>query len=735
MRDSLIFRCAAVIAGIGFVLTGYAQSVVIEEIVVQATKRTSTVMDVPASITAFTGETLEDREITGVLDLNINVPNINSSVHNGQVFMTIRGVGFGQTHGTADPAVAQHVDGVYLPRTTALRGAYYDLESIEVLRGPQGTLYGRNTTGGSVNLVTRKPTEEFEARFGLLYGDYDRVRTAALISGPISDNLLGRLSLLYDDRSEGYTKNLVPGVDDDVDTEEIKSVRGALRFLPSDALTLDLTVHYEKREGSMGFDAYTAVSDAIFPIFRGANFSLEPHKTYQDFEPFDEREDLIVGLTIEWALSDNVSLVSKTGFVNTDWFQFSDADGTDIFGNTYTTGSESDTWSQEFNLNASLMDDRLDLLAGVYIYQDEMDWFNELPLNWLDDLLGLPPYTTFLYTSFDQETNSFGVFVDATYDVSDDWRVYGGVRHTEDEKDSLVGSQFGPTPFCGFGGPEIPLNDDWSEISFRVGVQHDLNESSMIYLQYSEGFRSGGFDSSQCNDPYEPEYNDAWEIGYKGTLADGRVNLRSSAFYYDYTDLQLSQIVGFVNNVENAAQTEVKGIELETQFVVTDLLQLAVNYAYLDAAYEEFTDCDTLLFLGNCSAGAIAAGTAVFEDVSGNPLNRAPENSLSFVADYVVPLNNGGEIAVTGQYTWTDDIQYRPFNLDIDAQEAFAIANLFVSYLPSEDSNIRLKAFVKNLADEEYVTNISAVATTTFNRITPPWAPPRTWGVEAVLEF
>ena len=733
MKKALDFRCAVVVAGAFFLMTAHAQDAVIEEIVVTATKRDTTVMDVPASVTAFTGETLETREIEGFMDLNVNVPSLNSGLYNGQVFTTIRGVGFGQTHGTADPAVAQHVDGIHLPRTSSLRGAYHDLGSLEVLRGPQGTLYGRNTTGGSVNLVTRKPTEEFEGRVGVLYGDYDRIQASAMVSGPISDNVLGRVSILYDDRDEAYTKNLLPGFDD-IDDEEIKSIRGALRFLPSDSLTIDLSVHYEDWEGGWGFLIYTPPSDALWPIYTGAQWSAEPHEAYVDANADDGREDLIVILNVEWALSDNVTLNSKTGFINSEWSQFSDSDGTDAFVVTYTTGSESDTWSQEFNLNATLLDNRLDLLAGLYYYNDDLDWHNSLPLNFLDHLFGLPPFTTMLRTSFDAETESFAVYVDATHSVTNDWRVYGGIRYTEEEKDAVVGSFIG-APICGFGAPEIPLNEKWDEVSFRVGVQHDLSDQSMVYAQFSQGFRSGGFDSSSCADPFEPEFNDAWEVGFKSTFADGRVTLRSSAFLYDYTDLQLGQLVDFQLTIENAAKAEVKGIEFETQFVVTDRFQIALNYSYLDAAYKDHQDCDSLLFIGNCGAAAIAAGTAVFEDVSGNPLNRAPENSLGIVADYVVPLNGGGELAFTAQWTWIDDIQYRPFDRDIDAQEAYSVGNLFVSYVPDGNSPLTLKGFIKNVADEEYVNMISATATTSFNRLTGPWAPPRTWGIQAVWDF
>ena len=714
--------------------TVHAQDQVIEEVVVTATKRDTTVMEVAASVTAFTAEQLEEREIDSFLDLNVNVPNINSGLSYGQVFMTIRGVGFSNGQGTADPAVAQHVDGIYLPRTASLRGAYYDLESIEVLRGPQGTLYGRNSTGGSVNLVTKKPTEEFEGKVGVLYGDYDRVQVTGSVSGPISETVLGRLSVIYDDRDH-YTENLLPGFDD-VDHEEIKSVRGALRFLPSDTLTIDLSAHYEEREGSMLFDSYTEPSAAFYPgIYTNAVFSLEPHKTYSDVNTSDDRESTIVTLSVDWALSENVTLISKTGYVASEFFADTDNDGIATFSVTATTGHDSDTISQELNLHASLMDNQLDLLAGLYFYKDDLEWVSDLPLGFLDNLLGLPPLSSILSFRYDQKTEAYGVFADATYHLSDDWRVYGGVRYSEEEKDGEMQVFQVFVPLCGFGSPVSELKDDWEDVSYRFGVQHDLSEQANIYAQYSKGFRSGGFDTSSCNDDYDQENVDAFEIGFKSTFADGRVALRSSAFYYDYEDLQLSQIVGLTLNVDNAAKSTVWGVELETQFHISENFQIAVNYAHLDATYDDYGDCDGLLFPGNCTGPAISAGIAVFEDVSGNPLNRAPESSVGIVADYFVPLGNGGEVGLTAQWTWTDDIQYRPFNNEDDQQDAFSIANLFLTYTPSGDSNLTLRGFVKNLTDEEYILSLTANTSVAINLLTMPWAPPRTWGLEAIWEF
>ena len=585
-----------------------------------------------------------------------------------------------------------------------------------------------------MNLVTKKPTEEFEGRLGLLYGDYNRTQVTGLVSGPITEKVLGRASIIYDNRDEGYTENLLPGFDD-IDDEEIKSIRGALRFLPKDELTIDFSVQYEERKGSIATRNLTAPSDAVFPIYGEALFTLEPHKTYANLNARDSREDWTAALTVDWALSDNVTLISKTGYVKNEWEQLHDGDGTSLFAVQSNTGYDSDTWSQELNLHASLMDGSLDLLAGVYLYRDELDWFNFIPLGFVDDLFGNPPFTSVVATQADQKTDAYGVFVDATYHVSNDWRIYGGIRSSEEEKDISIES-LAVVPACGFGLPVSLLNNDWEDVSFRVGVQHDLSEQATIYAQYSQGFRSGGFDVSSCNDDYDQENVDAYEVGYKTTFADGRVALRSSVFYYEYEDLQLSQVVGLQVNIDNAAKSKIWGIELETQFYITERLQVAVNYSHLDATYEDYEDCDSLLFFGNCSAAAIAAGIAVFEDVSGNPLNRAPENSVGVTADYTLPLEHGGELGLSAQWTWTDDIQYRPFDTDEDAQEAYAISNLFATYVPSGDSNVRFRGFVKNLTDEEYITAlISVPASVSFNRATHNWAPPRTWGLEAIWEF
>ena len=704
----------------------------IEEIVVTATKREASVMEVPASVTAFTSDVLDERKIRDLTEINMQVPNFHSGMQNGQALISVRGIGQTQTQGVAESAVAQHVDGVFVPRTTSQRGVYFDLESLEALRGPQGTLYGRNATGGTLNLRTAKPSEEFEGRVGLLVGDYDRAQVSAVLSGPLADAVLGRVAVISDGRDNGYTKNLLAGFDD-VDTEKVLAAKAALRFLPSDSLTIDALAIYENREGRHAWPSLTAPSDALFPIYVGAQFTTEPHEIYSEQDNEDEREDMTLIVTVDWGISDNASLKSVTGYIDSDWRQFTDSDGVGVFSVTADTGLESATFSQELNLDLTLVDNQIELLIGGFFYRDELEWFNYLPLNFVDHAFGLPPFTSVVETAVDQDTTAYALFADATYHVTDGFRIYGGARWSYEEKDADIAA-LQVIPLCGFGLPLSELDDDWDDVSPRIGVQVDFSETTMVYGQFQSGFRSGGFDSSSCNDPYEPEQVKAFEVGLKSTLAGGRATISATVFFYDYEDLQVQQIEGLQLNVTNAAQSEVYGLELESSFIISDGFQAAIRYSFLSAEYDEFVDCDTLLFPGNCSAPATALGLSVFEDLSGNPLNRAPEHTFGVSLDYT-RLTEFGELGFRVDATWVGDIQHRQFNRPEDEQSAYTLVNLFATYRPEAAQNLLFRVFGKNVTNEEYFVTSLAVGATSVNRLTSPWGPPRTWGVEVVYEF
>src|SRR5690606_22650509 len=226
-----------------------------------------------------------------------------------------------------DPTIAVHVDGVYQPRVGSLLGVYEDLSSIEVLRGPQGTLYGRGATGGSINIVTAKPSETFEGAVGVVGGNYDRWGAKGYVSGPVNENVLFRLFGLYDEQSEGYTKNDYPGAKDG-NSHEVKAVRGALTLLPTDALTVDLKVSYEERESTYMAGAITPPLDLLWPIYKDAPYTIEPHRVSLDSPNEDLREDVSVTAIVDWVISDGITLRSTTGYLSTELQQTVDGDGT-----------------------------------------------------------------------------------------------------------------------------------------------------------------------------------------------------------------------------------------------------------------------------------------------------------------------------------------------------------------------------------------------------------------------
>ncbi|MCY4213769.1 MAG: TonB-dependent receptor [Gammaproteobacteria bacterium] len=705
-----------------------AQERELEEIIVTATKRESDVMDVPASITALSAETLENRVVNNYDDLSVLVPNWDVKLANAQVIQRVRGIAHGLVQGPHEGAVAQHIDGVYIPRTTALRGVYNDLQSIEALRGPQGTLYGRNATGGALNLITNRPTEDFEGRLSLLAGSYDRRNLTAMVSGALSEQILGRLGVYYNKR-DGYIENLQPG-GDDPDYEDVTSFKLGLRFLPSDEVTIDVTVAHEDWEGSNAWASFTAPQDVIFPIYANAPFTLEYGKLYNDVENKDERQDTIVALNVGWKVSDTLSVRSTTGFVRNDFEAVNDSDGTGVYSVSWHPTSESDTFSQELVIDFSFMEDRLDLIVGGYYYEDDTDFGFYLPLNFIDLSFGSPFNTSQINQDWRQDLTAYAGFLDVTYHVSDNFRVFGGVRVSEEDKDLVIQSQQ-VVPLCGYGLPVSEVGDDWSDTSPRLGFQWDVSDTGMIYAQVQEGFRSGGYDSGSCNDPFDPEEITAFEVGYKARFNDDRGSVSAAAFYYDYQDLQIQQIVDLQLNIENAASSEVWGFEIEASLLIGDYTTLGFNYAYVNAEFDDYTDCDAILFLGNCSSAIIAAGRAVFEDLSGNQVPGAAEHTFGVSLDQQIPIGVGDLTLIVDAY-WTDETFPRQFNRI--EWNGYTLVNAFLAFQPESWQNATVRLFAKNLTDEEYFQGFTTVANTSFNYLTS-FGSPRTWGVELVYDF
>ena len=660
----------------------------IEEIVVTATKRGANLQEIPASVVVFGEDRIETTEIRNTRDLSYSVPGMVAAHLNGSNLITIRGMGGRSTSGADDPAVAQHIDGVYQPRTQAVLLALTDLQRVEVLKGPQGTLYGRNSTGGAINYVTRKPTEEIEASISTLVGNFDRKHAKGHISGPIGEGVMARASFYYNDQ-DGYVENL-SGTFDDMRGDETEGGRLALRFEPNDNLTIDASVSYLNMDTLIGHQSTEEAPGGLNPLIPRDTTTFGTNSLITDqTDPDGKIEQTSYTLNIQWQVSENVSIRSITGAMDNEFHQLrfeSDYSNSTSVSNQGSYTSDANSFSQEINLNADLMDGRLQLTSGLFYLDDEIDF------NFLFEIafFGFPAGD--LISLFNQETTAKAALLDLTYNVTDDVRLLAGVRYSDEEKDVIQTSQ----QFGFFICDNLESKENWTATTPKFGVQYDINDDVMVYGTYQEGFKAGGYQPSACGDSFDQEFVNAFEIGIKSTILDGRGVLNISVFDYDYEDLQVSQLVNLETRVENAAGASIRGAELEFIANLTDNFRLEILGSWLDTEFEEFFANDPL-----------APGLGD-QDLSGNQLMASPEYSGTIAGQYTTQLG-GGELTLRGEVYFSDEVLYSLFGYDSGTQDSYSIENLYATYTTAND-NWTVRAFAKNIGDEEVVTGSLSIA-------------------------
>ena len=684
-------------------LTVHAADQVIEEIVVMATKRESTVMEIPASVTAFDSDRIELKEMTSNNDLQYSVPGIAINNYNGRSSVVIRGIGSGSgsAGSVGGTAVAQHIDGVYQSRVQTIALALNDLERLELLKGPQGTLYGRNSTGGAINYVTKKPTEEWEGSVSLTVGNFNRKAAKLMLSGPLSDTVSVRANLYYNEE-DGYLEVVGGGGSPDIHTQDILGGRLALRITPSDDLTIDLNVTHIENETLRTAQILAIVNPALAFHLAPDNHTLEPNKIFSDLDGDGKVEQDSFTATIDWAINDEWSLKSITGYSENYWcFCNYDVDwsSSPIFSAFGVAENESETLSQEFNL--SYTGYRLDLVTGLFYFKDEV----EQPQ-------GFPAFGVVF--EFDQQTDAWAAFADATYNVTDELRLLAGIRYNYEETEI---SQLSSTA-CPLG---VTDKEDWSATNPKIGVQYDVSDNAMIYGTWQEGFKAGGFDPANCVDDFNPENIEAIEFGLKASLFDGAGLLSVAIFDYDYKDLQVSQLVGLVVNIENAGEAKVLGAEFDFQYALSDRWTMELSGTYLDTEQNDLSLAD-------------AHGGGGFVDVSGKTLRRAPEFSGTFALAYDVGFDNGNQLQLRGEVYYSDDARWRFIDTDpFSFRDAHTTGNLYANLKLGAVEGLSLRGYVKNVSDKEVLEGSSAIAFLglQIGNLTRG----RTFGLEAKYDF
>ena len=727
--------------------SGSAFATQLEEIVVTATYRAENVQEVPIAVTAMSGEMMARSDIHDLDGIAAHTPGLAySEFAPGQTYPALRGISSADDGAGLDNSAALFLDGVYIGRQAAINFDMFDLERVEVLRGPQGTLFGRNAIGGAIRVFTEKPSDEFKSKFALTGGNEGILRYQGMVSGPIGENFGGKLTYSHREH-DGLVRNVL--LNKDHQDEDSDSVRGQLVFFGDKSeWTLTADAMEDDRE-DMG---RTPIVEGNFPyptLIRDT-FGAGKRENAQPVDGFSERK--AHGFSLQGDIEfDSGQLTTITAFrhAETDWEMASigaPAGGSSApDGNPYGVDviddieEEIDTFSQEIRWTSN-QKGNFNYTMGLFFFTEETDRPERFRLDMNRADSGQFPIGI-EYTRTENETTSYAVYGQGNWELSDQWKLTAGLRYTVDEKDytatavncglDLVGTQFEDWPGClnasgqvtavapGRGSLGIVAeafivepSDDWDDFSPMVSLQYMPNNNTMFFGTISKGFKSGGFAGSQgvelaATSPVDPEEVINYEFGFKSDVNE-TFRLNASAFYMDYTDLQVVRFGPVPSTpfgtfiTTNIGEAEIQGVEAEFTWYPTENLRIGGFYAYLD------TDTDDLVING--------------VDYSGAPLTRAPENSYNLNAVYTVETNFG-RIEAGVDYSYTDEQRTDYTNPLIIIEEA-KLWDARISW-SSADESWDVSIWGKNLSDEEYIYHMYVIGPGGIG----VWAPPRTVGV------
>lgn len=706
----------------------------IEEIVVTAQKRESSIQDAPFSVSALSGDAMQSRGVASAADLQFQVAGLNVSEGTSATLISIRGVGTNVDAGATEPAVAVHIDGVYQPRPSTGPLGLNDLERVEVLKGPQGTLYGRNSTGGVINYILKAPTDEFEGSLRLGVANFEKRSVAGILSGPLVDGVLKGRVLAEWDQDGGYVRDLRTG--ETTDDRKGYGGRVALSWLVAEPFKVDLSLLYRSDEGGAitPRDVCLALPNPDNEIALGmvptavvmpdACPTDDPHTRKTNHEPWGERETLNGALTATWDL-ESLTLKSMTGYQTHDHrtsFDY-DAMARDVLWITEKHDT-SNALSEELTASGLSFDDRLQWLVGGFYFRSEYtpDLYVDVPSTGG----GLK-----VHLKEEGKTDSIAAFTDLTWSLTDRVRLGGGLRVLKDKKSALQTNQYG---FAGGAVPapgsipgviteceNAPVELEFKKVTPKLNAQWDVLDNASAYATYAVGFQSGGTNFSSCGDTYEPEKNVSVEVGLKSSWFDRRLVGNVALFHTNYDNFQILKIEGLAANVINAPKAEITGADIELTAVLTEQLVANAAVSILDAVYKEFSDNDPV----NADAGE--------QDLAGRQLIRSPDYTVNLGAEYTwnLPFKHAANLRLRGEWYKTAGLVFRPFNDPNDGQEGYSLFNTFLS-LSNADETLALNAYVKNLTDTEYF--LFKAANSFGNRFGTA-GEPRRFGAEFIYRF
>ena len=754
--------CFSVIFMLSF--DAYAQNSAIEEVIVSAEKRNESLQDVSISVTALTEDVLETKNITDFVGLSAIAPGVTVAKNEGyKTIISIRGVGDETNQNAiAAPSVALHMDGIFIASKFSLRTDFIDLERIEVLRGPQGTLFGQNSTGGTINVISQKPSfDETKGKIDLAIGNYGLTKFRGAVNIPLSDKVATRMSVVSTDRN-GFSKNILNN--QDLDDANHTSLRSDWFFDISD--TTSLRVFGQFFDANNNGAAMKGLDDP----------TPNPRKLAQDSASDYQLSSEIIAaiLNVELGFADLKILASSQEddiYVSrdNDRHNFGDVHGSGpLEGIPYIAAeyrpetSVVETTTFEVNLISNEpINEKIDWIIGALYFDHEIanaiyevkDVNNIKLLDQMDGaftpyvhapICATNPFEGICFAAYDAELGfvseayptreSLSVYGQATYNAQDNMRYIFGMRYTEDSFSSDVTNFFGLQTYL--------IEDEIDEKTGKFAIEYDVDDDTMVYASYTKGFKPGGSnltfgwpEDDEQNFGAQPapqliyplfksEIIDAFELGLKTDLMEGRMRANVSAFMYDYENLQFQSTDPDVyrGGVANIPESEMSGVELELIGILSDSLSMDLRISTLDteitADYEALDNIKSELYF----FGEEPQRYALRENIKGNRLAKSPEFTANFGLQYNGELKSGIPLRATAEVIHRGDFQQRVFNSPfVDQVDSYTVVNLTTSIEISETSGVDF--MILNASDKDGVnsamTDVFGVAGTGIELIPP----------------
>ena len=696
-----------------------------EEILVTAQRREERAIDVPISVTAVTSDALRRNGITSTNDLTTVVPGLKMDRTGGYSQPAIRGISTQLTHPGSENNVAMYLDGIYQPSQAGGIFDLPDVSQVEVAKGPQGTLFGRNATGGAVLVSTRNPSQTTEGTIIAEYGSFNAMTFKGFVSGGLTDKVSGSIAGYYHN-DDGYLRDIARKKD--VGAIESSIVRGKLLYEATDKLSILATAYVSDRQdetAASGIPLGGNTTANVVPAF-GIGTAVVPTKADQvamNQDPVTTVKQLGASLKITYDMEVG-TITALTGYSDYDQEVVLDADYSytqPVAGTNYFLDTPESAFSQEINF-ASEKFGRVSFVAGLFYWNS---WGKYDPIR-VQVNYGFPTDVDIqIYSK--QSAEAYAVYGEMNFDITDKWSVIAGLRYS-DETRTLEGGKLGfPPNVPATGGYlwETERKDDG--VTPRLSISYKPNEDANLYFTYSEGFKSGVFNTSATS-PDEPsvapEEVKAYEIGFKQSLNSLRYSM--AAFYYDYQDMQVQ---GFqeVNGVplsvlQNAATAEIYGAEIEGVWQMTDSFEAQLGVAYTNATFDEFERASIVV-----PVGGNFGNTVIEQDVSGNDLVRAPRSTVNLTGLYNTTVM-GGDLALSGTVYYSDKFYFENGNRIY--QPSFTTVNARAAWSPA-DSGFTFALLGKNLTDEETIQG--AFIQSLADGVS--YAAPRTWAIAVEYRF